>query len=104
MTMSPAPDPKNVRDVLLEAGYTPAEVNRMLRAVPGQYIRATEARYAQETLMRYPEERPRILAGTWQRITLGIAEEAFRLGYIECEEKLDDDLITYSGTLWVPSK
>lgn len=42
MTTEQAPDPKNVRDALLEAGYSPEEVEAMLRAVDRRFKEATQ--------------------------------------------------------------
>lgn len=101
MTTLPAPDPKNVRDSLLEAGYESEVVERMLLAAQGRFVTAVEDWPDQVFMAHRPEVRPELIANTWIRIADALGREALKVGAIMREETRDGDVMTLKGTLWI---
>jgi hypothetical protein len=101
MTIQLAPDPRNVRDALLEAGYPLATVERMLLAAQGHYISAVE-RWPDDALLLYASEnQSRIIANTWFRIANALGREALKSGALIREETHEGGVLTLRGRLWV---
>jgi hypothetical protein len=101
MTTLPAPDPRNVRDALLEAGYPIHVVERMLLAAQGRFVSATEDWPDHVFLQHRPDIRPQLLANTWIRIAEALGRESLKTGALMREETREGDITTLRGKLWV---
>ena len=84
------PDPRNVRDALLEAGYAPMEVERMLAAAEGRYVSVSEEWTDATLLAHRPEIRPTILDNTRARLARALADRLLKDGYLEQHEERDE--------------
>ncbi len=100
-----APDPRNVRDALLEAGYSVVEVERMLHAAVGLYISVTEEWTDATLLAHQPEVRPTIMENTRRRLARALADRLLADGYIEQTERRDESraLLCMTSTLRIPA-
>lgn len=90
------PDPKNVRDALLEAGYTPTQVERMLQAANPGVFRISE-KWPLSDLARYNREVvPDLLTNTWERMAsrLGIAMLTQGVAVMRQQTKGDELTVT----------
>lgn len=101
MITLPAPDPRNVRDALLEAGYSPDVVERMLMAAQGRFMAAVEDWPDQIFMAHRPEIRPELIANTWIRIAEALGRESLKAGAIMREEIRNGDVVTLKGKIWI---